>query len=342
MKIFVTGCTSSQASTKAASRYPTAGALITKALESHNIDVTFSEPSVDTTQEELNEYDLVLVGVASPGSLGASKTYGAFSVGNKARKNGNLALFIDAPEPYKIYAGLKNLQSSPKNLKKDFYKSRAGYKEYVSDPRVEREVNDFLYYLNYGEWPTTFYTSLPWTYPDEIHKELPTIPIEKIVPMNLDKYLLTASSNLVEPEEVENKYFVSDTLNTKWVKKTQRQLVSSVVKTKESKWDDVLSVQYRISKAVGTLAPIYRSNHAWWSPSIALSLSLGVPVATDWTKSKVLGDCWSFLPSAVESLSSEERVLLASAQAEEYRKAVTHGGEKFVSDLDFAKSAVTS
>ena len=341
MKILITGCTAQQSSQRAAERYPTSGALMKYALESQGVEVDFKDPSIDTSQEELSQYDLVLLGIAPPTSLGASRLYGAFSTGNKARKNGNLALFLDSPEPHKVYAGIKSCSVDTKRLSKSFYSARKGYKEYVSDPRVEREVDDFLYYLHNGVWPHTFYTALPWSYPDEVQKDIPNIPIHKIIPMNFDSIIMTASGEADKPSDVQPNYFVSDSPNTVWMKKLRKQLVSEVVPAKAGKWDDVHSVQWRIKKSLGTIAPIYRSNHAWWTATVPLSLGLGVPVVTDWNKSKSLGESWTFLASGIESLSGEERAIVAAQQAEDYRSTVLRGPETFVENIKLAKEAAT-
>lgn len=338
MKVLITGCTAQQASARAAERYPTSAALMKHALESQNVEVKFSEPSIEMDQDYLSEYDLVLLGIAPPTALGASRLYSAFSVGNKALKNGNLAFFLDSPEPHKVYAGIKSCASDPKRLAKSFYSARKGYKEYVSDPRVERDVNSFLYYLHNGQWPYTFYTALPWSYPDEIQKDIPNIAIDRILPMNFDSIILTASGQADPLVNETPDYFVSETLNTPWIRRARKQILSNVISAKQSKWDDVHSVQMRIKKSLGTIAPLYRSDHAWWTATVPLSLGLGVPVITDWKKSKHLGESWTFLPSAVESLTGEERALLASQQAEDYRKTVVKEPSKFVENLNLAKT----
>ena len=108
MKVLITGCTAQQASSKTALRTPTFSTLIAQALKDGGASVSIAEPSIYMSKEALQEYDTVLVGVAPPTSLSANKIYPAFSVASKAREIGNLALFLDAPEQYKLQSSLKS------------------------------------------------------------------------------------------------------------------------------------------------------------------------------------------------------------------------------------------
>jgi hypothetical protein len=67
---------------------------------------------------------------------------------------------------------------------------------------------------------------------------------------------------------------------------------------------------------------VYRNNEPWWSPALAQSLSVGVPVVTDWRYTASLGVEWSHLASSIEEMSEEERFALAGNQKDSYLKSI--------------------
>jgi ubiquinone/menaquinone biosynthesis C-methylase UbiE len=95
-------------------------------------------------------------------------------------------------------------------------------------------------------------------------------------------------------------------------------LTRDVVATRGSRWEKQEDTLERIKKSIGTIVSVYRSNDPWWSPALAQSLSVGVPVVTDWRLSSSLGMEWSYLASAIEEMPAEERFELANRQKASY------------------------
>jgi len=102
MKVLITGCTAQQTSKKHAERTPTFSNLLGQNFKNAGIDVTFASPQISWEKSYLEEFDLVIVGVAPTTSISANKIYPAFITANKCREIGNLSLLIDAPESFKI------------------------------------------------------------------------------------------------------------------------------------------------------------------------------------------------------------------------------------------------
>ena len=321
MKVLITGCTAQQSSNKTASRTPTFSALLAKALEDGGASVEVVEPSTLLTSQKLEEYDSVLVGIAPPTSLSANKVYPAFAIANRARKMGNLSLFIDAPEQYKLQASLKSVSLNVADLSKDFYQRRKSYSHLVSNSEFRSEVYEFNEFLYTERWPTTFYPAFPWSSSEMISKSLPNTDLENLVPVVVDSYILRApyiQPNLGSPIG----YWTCDSPLTKWAKAVTATLNCDVVATRGSRWEEQELTLERIKKSVGTIVSVYRNNEPWWSPALAQSLSVGVPVVTDWRLSGSLAPEWAHLASSIEEMSSEERFSLATSQKSSYLKSI--------------------
>ena len=319
MKVLITGSTSPQASMKTATKIPTFASLLSHSFISQGIHADFAEPHISTSEADLAQYDAVFVGIAPPTSLSANRIYPAFVTANRARKVGNLFLFVDAPEPYKIQSSIKSCYLNISDLQKDFYKMRKFYPEFVIEEDLQREVYEFIDFLFNEEWPPVFYPAFPWSPADVVSKALPNA--STVVPINFDSTLI--ETGRISPDlTAERTYWTCDAPNTRWAKKLANTLEFSLFPTRRNRWDAEDVTLSRMRGAIGTAVSLYRSNEVWWSPALAQSLSLGVPVVTDWRYSQMLGPEWSYLASTVESMSNEERFELAISQRDFYLGAV--------------------
>ena len=321
MKILITGCTAQQASSRTALRTPTFSSLLARALQDAGATVELVEPSTYLTLEQLSEYASVLVGIAPPTSLSANKVYPAFAIANKARKIGNLSLFIDAPEQYKLQASLKSVSLNVADLSKDFYQNRKSYSHLVLNPEFRADVFEFNEFLYTERWPTTFFPALPWSKSETISKSLPNTDSDNLIPIEVDSYILRAP--FVQPSSPSvRSYMTCDAPTTKWAKSIITTLNCDVVATRLSRWEKEESTLERIRGSVATIASVYRNNQPWWSPALSQSLSVGVPVVTDWRLSIELGLEWGHLASRVEEMTPKERFNLAVNQKESYMKNI--------------------
>lgn len=97
MKILITGCTPAQSSSDSMRRTVGFTSLLYDAFETLGHEVFLTKPHFNYSKEYLNQYDLIFVGIASPSSLSAHYSHGAFALANKARELGKLRLVIDSP-----------------------------------------------------------------------------------------------------------------------------------------------------------------------------------------------------------------------------------------------------
>lgn len=322
MKILITGSTAQQASKKTAQRIPTFASMLAKELSKkgdHKVD--FLEPSFSFEKGFLSEYDIVLVGIAPPTSLSANKVYPAFAIANRARELGNLALFIDAPEPFKIPASLKSCYLNISDLQKDFYSRRKEYKTFTSSPELAKEVYDFNEFLYRRPWPVTLYPALPWSESGAITSAIPNVSEKSLYGINLDHQIIE-ETDATRLGDLDSNYWVADQPATKWTKSIALTLNNQISAIRQSKWDDAERIDENILNSVGTLISVYRSSEPWWSPYVAKSVALGTPVATDWRYSSGVGPAWGFLASTIEEMNPKQRKNLAVQQADTYQKSV--------------------
>lgn len=340
MKVLITGATAQQASQKTALRIPTFASLMAQSLESSGATVNFTEPLITMDKAYLAEYDVVLVGVAPPTSLSANKLYPAFAIANRAREVGNLALFLDAPEPFKLQASLKSCYLNISDMQKSFYSRRKNYAEMTSDLGFASEVYSFIEFLYKRPWPVTLFSALPWSQAGAITSAMPNIDESRLFGVNLDAQLLQDSNNILTSSGQET-FWTCDAPKTKWSSAIQRTLQYPIVPVRQNKWEDRSQIQNRMANSIGTLVSVYRASEPWWSPFVAQSLALDTPVITDWRYSSSLGPAWGHLPSTVEEMSLAQRRELALKQKSIYLASLSKTTQTNITRaLDVAASAM--
>jgi hypothetical protein len=340
MKVLITGATAQQASQKTALRVPTFASLMAQSLSEAGAAVNFTEPSIEMDKRYLADYDVVLVGVAPPTSLSANKLYPAFAIANRAREIGNLALFLDAPEPFKLQASLKSCYLNISDLQKGFYSRRKNYEEMTSNSEFSTEVYSFIEFLYKRPWPVTLYSALPWSHPGAITSVIPNIDESRLFGVNLDVQILKDSNNIATSDKQET-FWTCDAPKTKWSVAIKQTLQYPIIPIRENKWEDRSQIGTRMSNSIGTLISVHRALEPWWSPFVAQSLALGKPVVTDWRYSSVLGSAWSHLASTVEEMSPSERAQLAQEQKVAYLASLPGRTQTDITKaLDMAASAV--
>ena len=337
MKILITGSTAQQASQRAASRVPTFASMMAEALTRNGDEVDFVEPSFKYTKQFLSVYDLVLVGIAPPTSVAANKVYPAFAMANRAKELNNLALFIDAPEPFKIAASVKSCFTGKSSLLKDFYSKRKEFALFKNDTKLQSEVMDFNEFLYQKEWPVTLYPSLPWSNPFAITQDIPNILEENLFGVNLD-YQIVEDLKTEPALGLESNYWVADYPTSKWAKSVTGTLFNPFRPVRSSPWASAEEIEDTINKSIGSLISVHRASEPWWSVFIAKSLALKKPVITDWRYSSEIGESWSLLGTTVEGMTPQQREALASDQMDAYMAHVEGARETLFLALERAAS----
>lgn len=316
MKVLLTGATSSQVAVKRGTN--TFAGLINKALTDGGHDVTWIEPSVSLSKDYLDEFDSVIVGLAPPTSTAAHRIYGALSVAQYAYELGTLKIMLDAPNPKRVWAGIRAIYNKPQDLAKDFYYKRREYQKAVQNESLERLILA-IETLYTKEWPVTVFPAFPWMSFPSVSTEIPMTSAGNLVGLNLDSDLLQHSNEIVP---ISSEYWVADFLNTAWTKMTEKTVSLRVEPVRQSKWEKDAETYERVRGAVGCLISTHHKGTPWWSVSLSQALSCGIPVCTDWRLSSMLGPDWSNLPHAIEDMNQYDRASLALSQKEEYLASI--------------------
>lgn len=319
MDILLTGSTAAHVSQKKNEKTRTFHGDLNKAFNYSHHRVTWIEPSVSMSREYIADFDYVVVGLAPPTSTAAHRIYGSLSVIKHAWEEGNLVLVIDAPEPRRIWTGLKAINNNPDSLLKDFYSKRSEYRK-ATKPEVFDRINSAVELLVNSEWPTTLFPTLPWMSFSSVSYYIPRTSEESLVGLNFDSSMIGEDDSLL-PEK-SPRFWASDYYNSAWTKKQEDLIGLPVVPLRTSRWEGDADAVGRLTESIGCLISTHRSGDPWWSPAIAQAFYAGVPVVTDWTLSSILGNSWRMLPAAVEGLTQGERHELVISQKESYRKAL--------------------
>ena len=321
MKVLVTGCTSSHSSETANSRFPSFTSLYVKAIRELGNEVLLTKPNIKFSSEYLDQFDLIVVGISSPTNISSHYSYAAFSVAEKARKLNKLKFIVDMPEPHRIKNAIRDFYSGTDNIFKSFYETRHQYDE-ASLPHNKENITSFIDFLHTQEWPVTYVPSMPWFSMSTVTSALPNLKESHIVPLCYDSFILDNYDLESFDKNDQSRYWCADSIKSAWTKKISKTINQPVVPYRQHNYETSEVVIDRINKSIGTLITTYYNNSAWWSPAISHSLLAKTPVVTDWRLTSELGAEWAFLPSTIETISQEKKILIAESQIDFYRDTI--------------------
>ena len=304
--------TAPQASENANARNLGFVGVLNAVLSDAGHEVTWISPSVHMTKESLNQFDSVIVGVTPITSVGASRAYGALSLIGHLWGDSKLTLLIDAPSSSQIEPSFRSVVTNPASLTKSFFSNRKEYSTVLADASISARLHSAVGHLLNEEWPTTIYSSLPWSAQEDV--KLPANAKKNLVAVNLDAHLIQENPVAVDRRQK----WVVDAPSTPWssaVLKTL-ELPNSLMKWNKG-WDDN-QVMDQFTRSIGALITSHKKDGTWWTYRYVQALNSNTPVATDWKFSSRIGAAWSSLASAIESMSQQKRDLLATAQREAY------------------------
>ena len=319
MKVLITGCSSAQTSESVAKKLPTFTGLLVQALREGGHDVVWDTPTMRWDEEYFSQYHLVIVGLTAPTSVTAHRLYGALSVIGKASQVTNVKYLLDAPEPHKLWNGIRAVAQNPENLVKDFYSRRSEYSIATSPEELEKlqSVVNVLY--SYG-WKEVIVPSFPWFKPEHITNHIPNVSPEDITPLCLDSLTFKNEEHSGLYMKSESNIWSSDAKSA-WVNKISKTISMEVspISVDKSAGSSVLST---LNKSIGSLISVYKNDEPWWSVNLAQSLCVNTPVVSDWRHTSVIGDSWSVLAHSIEDMSQKERISLAMNQKSDYLKVI--------------------
>lgn len=328
MKVLITGCSSSQTTD---SRMPTFSGLIKNALIAGGHDVVLDTPSIRWSEEDLSRYDSVIVGLAPPTSISAYRLYGALSVIDVARKVTNVRYLVDAPEPHRLWNGIRAIASNPESLIKDFYSKRPDYL-IASEPKQLDRLHSVVVDLFTETWEKTLIPAFPWSNPKHITNYIPMLTDNLVSPLCLDSFIIDNKSTSLYIKNDSNMWSYDS--KNKWLDGVAETISGDVQPITVGRKPLVSDSLNRINRSVGTIISTYKNNDPWWSINLPLSLSINTPVITDWRYTSQMGDSWSLLAHQIEELSVNERSRLAAEQTKDYKNFIPNKEEVINSVLE--------
>lgn len=319
MRVLITGMTSQQVVGMSEGRLPSFSSLVEGALSGGGDSVDVVRPSIHMDEEYLSSYDAVLVGVGQPTSMTCNYLYPACVVGETARRIGNLYLFVDAPEPFRVRQSVSSVTRDEDRLYKELYGRRSGYRQVVGDDHFTGLISSFLTHLRDGEWVTTLYPALPWSDGTDLGHGWPAAG--RSHGLVLDG--VTVSSWSGGPvREASDPFSVVDDARSQWSRAVAMTLKHPVLPVRGSRAERFGSTAQRVANARLTLVSTFRDGAAWWSPHLSVSLLLGTPVATDWRRTSWLGGSWDSVAASIEGVPDERRSEVALEQLSSYSSAL--------------------
>ena len=307
-----------QASAKANKTSISFASVINMALVSAGHSVVWSDPRIVMTEEAIEEFDSVLVGISPLNSLGANRAYAALSTISSVLEYSpeKLSLFIDAPNVSQIEVSLRAVSANPELLVKSFYSYRKDYSVVKSDKELQKRLISVVDTLLNEEWPITLYPRLPWKSDDSVSEKLPNGAASKLIGINLDSFLLETP---IPSYETVDKW-CSDNTQSKWAKSTISTLSLPCVPMRLTKGSTDADVEAQISRSIGVLISPDKKQNTWWSYRYIQALNKLTPIATNWKESQNLDSSWAVLAATIESSSPKERLSIALAQRESYEQ----------------------
>lgn len=332
MKILLTGTTASQVSQRKNEIVPTFSGYVHRALMDGGHDVVWAEPSVSMSKEYLAEFDSVVVGLAPPTSTAAHRIYGALSVIYFAHQIGNLKLLIDAPEPKRVWAGIRAAHKKPSDLTKEFHSKRREYSLALTEDVLPR-LHSAVATLYTEEWPTTVFPTTPWMSFPSVSTSIPNTNSKNLVGLTFDDLIINETRN--DSDSFGN-FWVCDYPNTSWVKKIEKTIDYKIEAAHSHRWEKNSDSIKRISSSYGCLISLHKNGDPWWSLTLPQAIGCGIPVVTDWRLSSMLGASWSVLPAAIEGMNESQRFSLSENQRDAYLSSI----KPYNLSVDFACNAL--
>lgn len=320
-KVLLTGCSASQSSSSLNERMPTFAGLLSSALIYAGHEVIWDSPRFNWDEHDLADFDVVIVGLTPPTSVASYRLYGALSVIEIAKRVTNVRYLVDAPEPNKLWNGLRATANNPGDLVKDFYNKRPDFNK-ASQPKELDRLQSVVLDLFENEWERTIVPAFPWFKPSHITNYIPNLTEDSVEPICLDSVLLTAVKSSSLYMKSESDHWVYDS-HTRWVKDLEKTIKHETRPMVSKKWSNNGETLSTINKSIGSIIATYKNNDPWWSMNLSQSLFINTPVVTDWRHTSFVGPSWSVLAHQIEEMTPGQRSALAVDQKNSYIKVIS-------------------
>lgn len=302
MKILVTGMTSQQTNerNKRNGQITIAGA-ISLALRELGYDVDTCSYSIERSiTRTADEYDCVFVGLGPLKGLGTSYCYQAIQA--ILDHPGRTIVYVDDTATQKIGREFRTILSRPTDYNKPFFMYKREW-TYLSD------IDSELFKKHLGvidilsgntpldDHPVTIVPSWTFDLAYDAANKLCANAADKTLNFDPSEYFDVKSPRVIPDRDVWGTVYPNTS--------------PAINKMGVHSWEvETITDPRQFGSVSGVLVP-----KAVWSPDVANSIKLGVPVASDWrTLGPQLGESFEALPANIEMMNLEDRTDLANAQ----------------------------
>lgn len=314
MRILFTGMASSHA--KESPNITFFGTMVDVCREfADSVDVL--TPSIEWTEEYLNSYDAVFVGILPPTSPSANKLYGALNVISLMAGSSKLKFVVDHPQIWQFKSSIASVSKNIDSIFAPFYRTKSEYKSAIAN---KEKFSKAIEFLSSSNWPTTIYPSLPWKSDESVLEFISGVSSENLVGLNFDSFLISEEFPGFVSRVDE---WLIEAANTSWANKITKLTSYSTDKVKPSIRSTDLEILSRISSSAGLIVAAQdRGVGTWWSYRLIQAINSVTPVITEWKESHVISHSWGVLIGEVEDMDSTDRIKLAMAQKTSYLKSI--------------------
>jgi hypothetical protein len=312
--------TSPQSSRRLNSKSLFFSGAIEKILEKNGHRVDWLDLTIEMSKKHVDEYDVILLGVAPVLSITANKPYGVLSMIDTLWGDDRLKFIVDTPSPGSITSNLRAVRKDQKRLFSEFYYARKQYEAAVLNAKAYSKILNAVDRMAEDRWPETLYPQMPWTDLETIASKLPQGAKESVTGVCVDSHYI--SKRVPMPTAAVTNNWVVDTKSTKWAASTISSLrfPHLLMKTRKSSDDDAVSRM--IASSFGALISPNNDGSLSWSTRWVQSMNSGTPVVSDWKITSSIGSSWSHLAAGVEEMSMIDRYELSVTQMAEYVNSI--------------------
>lgn len=320
--VLITGMTAPQCSPRLLQRSTSFAAAVKTALEGSGISVELCQPSIRLDKGYVKSFDKVVVGVSPVLSLSSNYVYGALSVLASVLEvdKNKLVLLADSPEPAAARLNISAVYKSRFSLFKPFYSARKEYAQVVENKSAISRIDKAIDFLSVTWDVPTLYPSFPFLGRDKAIDLFQHVSPSTLVGVDVDA--LYSNDKVQQPSAAQSDVWCVDTDKSPWFSQVRPSLKKSYVLMKQHRGSDDLDVDSVVSSSMGAIISPARSGHLWWSYRYNQALRSGVPIATEWRLSSVLGPSWAFIAPTLEETSLDERISIAEDQRKTYQSAI--------------------
>ena len=317
-RILVTGMTAQHYSSTVASRSLSFAGIVSDSLRESGCIVDLTEPMLAWDSDFLSQYDRVLVGVAPPLSVAANGTYAALTTISKMKDDDRLMLFVDAPEPWQIFANLRAISKNSDTLFRQFYSRRKGYQDVTGKKATRKAVLNATTHLEASQWPKTLFPALPWNADPSKFPGVPQTAYESMIPIFVDSLIISKEMNFNSSRM--RRWIVEN--DSSWTRKTISTLATPSVSIKEQKIRTSADLYSAMNSSIGAIVGQHGDKMTWWSTAYSHAINACTPIATDWRVSGSIGNAWNHLASGIEEMSQIDQYELAVSQKIQYLESI--------------------